>query len=67
MEYMGQSWHMPVEETQADMLVQYAKAIHADKEQISADIYEAACKLRELSAQNARLCVELIGETAHFQ
>ncbi|MCL2377515.1 MAG: polysaccharide pyruvyl transferase CsaB [Defluviitaleaceae bacterium] len=61
MEYMGQSWHMPVEETQANILKQYAVAIHEDKERISADIYEAACKLRELSAQNARLCVELIG------
>ena len=60
MEYMGQSWHMPVEETQVDMLMKYAEAIHADKERISAEIYEAACKLRELSAQNAQLCVELI-------
>jgi len=60
MEYMGQSWHMPVEETQVDMLTQYAKAIHADKDRISADIYEAARNLRALSTKNAELCVELI-------
>jgi len=60
MEYMGQSWHMPVEEICADTLIKYAKAIHADKDAISADIYEAACRLRELAARNAELCVGLI-------
>jgi len=60
MEYMGQGWHMPVEETQAEMLIQYAKVIHADMESISSDIYKAACNLRELAAQNAELCIELI-------
>jgi len=60
MEYMGQSWHMPVEETNTAILVQYAEEIHGDMKRISADIYEAACNLRELSARNAKLCVELI-------
>jgi len=60
MEFMGQSFHMPVEETCADKLVEYAKAIHDDYEKISADIYAAADKLRELSARNAELCIELI-------
>jgi len=60
MEYMGQSWHMPVEETNAETMTMYAQAIHEDKENISANIYKAACNLRELSAQNAKLCMELI-------
>ena len=60
MESMGQSWHMPLEETCADKLAEYADAIHADMDTISANIYEAAHKLRELSAMNAKLCVALI-------
>ena len=62
MEYMQQRWHMPVEETQSGTLIQHAQAIHADKERISADIYESVSRLRELAAQNAKLCVELIGD-----
>jgi len=60
MDFMGQSWYMPVEEPQANKMIEYAAAIHRDMEGISASIYEAANKLRELSAQNARLCIELI-------
>jgi len=60
MEYVGQSWHMPVEETEAGMLMKYAEAIHGDMEGISAKIYYAACNLRELAARNAGLCVGLI-------
>ncbi|MCL2528398.1 MAG: polysaccharide pyruvyl transferase CsaB [Defluviitaleaceae bacterium] len=60
MESMGQSWHMPIEETKADKLIEYADAIHKDMESVSAEIYEASCKLRELSALNAKLCIELI-------
>jgi len=60
MESMEQSWHMPVEETCADKLVEYATAIHDDYEKISADIFTAADRLRELSARNTELCIELI-------
>jgi len=60
MESMGQSWYMPVEETRADKLLQFADAIHADIDGISAGIYEAAQNLRKLSALNAELCMELI-------
>ena len=60
MEYIGQKWHMPVEEINANVLIEYADIIHNDKENISAEIYESGCKLRELAAKNAELCVELI-------
>jgi len=60
MESMGQNWYMPVEETQAEKLIQYTKAIHEDMDEISANIFEAARKLRELSVRNAELCVGLI-------
>ena len=60
MEYIGQNLYMPVEETNAETLKQYATAIHENIEGISAAIYEAACNLRALSVQNAKLCVELI-------
>jgi len=60
MESVGQSWHMPVEETQADRLMAFAKSIHDDKENISMSIYKAISDLRALSEKNARLCVELI-------
>jgi len=59
MESMGQNWYMPVEETRAETMIQYAKDIHADKDKVSADIYEAAGRLRALSAKNAELCIEL--------
>ncbi|MCL2216029.1 MAG: polysaccharide pyruvyl transferase CsaB [Defluviitaleaceae bacterium] len=60
METMGQQWHMPVEDTDFDTLVKFATAIHDDKKTISAEIYESACRLRELAERNAELCVELI-------
>jgi len=60
MESMGQSWHTPVEETQVDTLIKYATTIHQDMAGISNSIHQAAKKLHELSAQNAKLCVELI-------
>jgi len=60
METMGQKWYMPVEETNAATLIQYADEIHADKEDISAAIYESGHKLKALAAMNAKLCMELI-------
>jgi len=62
MDSMGQSFHMPVEETQAKKLMEFAQTIHRDYGKISADIYAAADKLRELSARNAELCIELINK-----
>ena len=62
MDTMGQKWHTPVEETNADILIQYAKEIHDNKEQISSEIYEAGHKLRSLAARNAELCMELLDE-----
>jgi len=60
MDTMGQKWHMPVEETNADTLIQYAKEIHENKDEISAEIFEAGSRLRELAARNAELCIELL-------
>jgi len=60
METMGQKWHMPVEETSADTLIEFSDQIHSNIDGISAEIYDSACRLRELAALNAKLCVELI-------
>jgi len=60
MDTMGQKWHMPVEETTAQKLIEYADLIHANKEFISAEIYKEGCRLKELAARNAQLCMELI-------
>jgi len=62
METMGQKWHIPVEETKADTLMQFAKEIHADKDEISNEIFEASNRLRELAVRNAELCMTLIEE-----
>jgi len=60
MESMGQRWHMPVEEIDAGRLIEFADAIHGDMNSISAQIYKASGKLKELAAKNAELCVELL-------
>ena len=60
MQAMGQKWYMPVEETTANKLTDFATEIHANKAEISAEIYENSRRLRELAARNAKLCVELI-------
>jgi len=62
MEEMGQEWHMPVEDTNSETLIQFAKEIHENKAEISAAIYESGCRLRELASRNATLCVELLEE-----
>jgi len=63
MESMGQCWHMPVEGTKAIKLMEYSKVIHSDMNGLSASIHEAASNLRELSAKNAQLCVELLAQS----
>ena len=60
MEAMGQEWYVPVEDTSESTLVEMAKEIHGNKAEISARIYEAGSRLRELAQRNAELCVELI-------
>jgi polysaccharide pyruvyl transferase CsaB len=62
MEAMEQKWHIPVEEANADTLMAFAQEIHENKEAISAAIFESGCRLRELSARNAELCVQLLEE-----
>ena len=64
MEVMGQKWHMPVEEICAETLIEYAKEIHANKDATSKEIYENGCRLRELAARNAELCIELLEDDA---
>jgi len=60
MEAMNQKWYIPVEETTENRLTEHATAIHNNKAEISAEIFENGRKLRELAAMNAKLCVELI-------
>jgi len=60
MEFMGQHWYMPVEETDFDVLVEFAEKIHENKAEISAEISESANRLRELAMRNAELCVKLL-------
>jgi len=60
METMDQKWHIPIEETNAETLIKFADEIHKNKDEISANIYKSGCKLRELSAQNAKLCMKLL-------
>jgi len=60
MEAMGQKWHVPVEETNADTLIQFAKEIHENKDEVSAEIFEAGSRLRQLAARNAELCIALL-------
>jgi polysaccharide pyruvyl transferase CsaB len=62
METMGQPWHMPVEEINADGLINFANEIHANKENISAEIIKSASRLRKLAAKNAELCISLISD-----
>ena len=62
MEAMGQEWYMPVEETNIETLVKYASDIHANKDEISKEIFEAGVRLRNLAAQNVELCVKLLEE-----
>ena len=64
MDTMKQKWHVPVEDTNADTLIKFAEEIHANKDEISAKIFEAGCRLRELSARNAELCVKLLEDTS---
>jgi polysaccharide pyruvyl transferase CsaB len=61
MDSVNQPWYMPVEETDADTLIRYAEAIHANKNAVSLAIKEAGRKEREKALMNARLCVELLG------
>jgi len=60
MDVMSQKWHVPVEDTNAETLIQFAKEIHENKAEISAEIYDAGVKLRDLASRNAELCVELL-------
>jgi polysaccharide pyruvyl transferase CsaB len=60
MDSVNQAWYMPVEETDADVLIGYADAIHSDKAAISEAIKEAGRAEREKALLNARLCVELL-------
>jgi len=60
MEAMGQEWHLPVEETKADTLREFAEHIHDNKDEISAALRESGSKLRELAEMNAELCVGLL-------
>ena len=62
MEAMGQKWHMPVEETNGETLMAFAKEIHDNKAEISAEIFESGCRLRQLSARNAELCIDLLNK-----
>ena len=61
MESIGQHWHVPVEGTDAKLLIKYADEIHADKSAISEEILRSANQLRLLASKNAELCIELIG------
>jgi len=63
MDAMEQKYHMLVEETNADTLIQFAKEIHENKNKVSAVIFEAGRHLRELSARNAELCIKLLEDS----
>ena len=60
MEHIGQRFFAAVEDTDADMLINFADEIFADYDTISAQVKEAGETAQALAEQNAKLCMELL-------
>jgi polysaccharide pyruvyl transferase CsaB len=60
MEYMGQPWHMSLDETAREKLIAYTDEIMADKAAVSRAITDAGRLMRERANKNAELCAALL-------